>query len=123
MARIIVEALADSGYAVEGNNEAVQIVMSISDSDGRPHTGLLSENFQVLLMYDTLTGEYAEVPPVIAEPIPGVYQFSFDNAEGTWSATPYLLIIRVTDERPAGVAGSNSDNGQAMVHFQVQPAR
>ena len=118
MALIHVEAFADTAFAAAGNNEPIQILMSITDSDGKPYVELQPENFQISLMFDTITGEFAEVPPVLAEPIPGIYQFSFDNAEGGWGPTPYLVIIQVFTER-TGVAGPTIDNGQTMVHFQM----
>jgi hypothetical protein len=118
MALIHVEAFADTAYAAAGNNEPIQILMSIVDSDGKPYTELNPENFSIKLMFDTISGEFAEVPPVLAEPINGIYQFSFDNADGGWGVTPYVLIIHVFSER-TGIAGPTIDYGQTMVHFQL----
>lgn len=118
MSRMIIKAVVDVGYASIGGNEGIGLLISVTDADGRPYTGLQQQNFQVQLMFDWFEGMPTNVfifdeenkQAFMQEHVPGIYGIVFNNANNVWSPTLYSVIIKVKEDQ---------NHGQTIVQFRV----
>jgi hypothetical protein len=123
MARMIIEGIVDTGFARLGTNSGIGLLLSITDADGSPYTGLQLQNFQTQLMFDVFDAMDAQVfqffeenkNAFFREHIPGIYLLSINNVANVWSPTTYTLILKV-QEQPVGAP---RNHGQTLFQFRV----
>jgi hypothetical protein len=123
MARIIIEGNIDTGFARVGTNSGIGLMLSVTDANGNPYTGLQLPNFQIQLMFDVFDAIDAQVfqffeenkIPAFREHIPGIYLLSINNVANLWSPTAYTLIVKV-QERPVDAP---RNHGQTLFQFRV----
>jgi hypothetical protein len=125
VSRMIVEAVVGVGSVRAGNSSPVPFLLSVTDADGKPYTGLQVQNFQVQLMADftfAFTASGTQVVdfdeenknPVRFEHVPGIYQMAVSNLD-IWSPITYTAIIKV-QEQPVGAP---RNHGQTMIQFRI----
>lgn len=133
MARMILEAVADASLVhpaqTIGGTGGVGLLISVTDADGKPFTGLLQRNFKVQLMFNwfegeaTSTGSFLEeaTQSFTGEHIPGIYSFVIFLANnGLWSARTFSVIIQATDGQTRGIQARDGQNhGQTIIQFRI----
>jgi hypothetical protein len=84
------------------------IVVSVTDTNGGPVTGLVQTNFQVMMIYElnpvpahinTFINDKVTFPP---DSLPGVYELGVNTRDGFWSRVPYTFVVVVTQKRNQG---------------------
>jgi hypothetical protein len=106
MARLIVTAFSEDTIAAPGNRQPNYIVVSITDANGLPVTGLGVNNFRVDPMIVGPGGALVNIVNVNAGRLNGFYHINVlpIRAE-TWKAGVYIFAVAV--ERGA-------DHGQTL---------
>jgi hypothetical protein len=123
MSRMILECVVDLGLTRVDTNSGIGLLISVTDADGNPYTGLQAQNFQIQLMFDSFDAIESQVfqffeenkLPEFREHVPGIYLLSVNNVANVWSVTTYTAIVKV-QERPLGAP---RNHGQTMVQFRV----
>jgi hypothetical protein len=123
MARMIIEGIVDTDSAAFGNNSGIILLLSVTHADGRPYTGLQSQNFDVQVMWNWLSGVDTKVfmffeedkNSFMKEHIPGIYALVLNNVQSTWGAIVYTAIVKVTEP----IAGRQRNYGQTLLRFKV----
>lgn len=106
MARLVVEALSEDTIAAPGNRQPNYIVVSVTDANGTPVTGLGTPNFKVDPMIVGPGGALVNITQVTPGRLPGFYLvFVLPIRTETWKAGTYLFAVAV--ERGA-------DHGQTL---------
>jgi hypothetical protein len=106
MARLIVSALSEDTIAAPGNRQNNYIVVSVTDANGVPVTGLAAANFKTNPVIVGPGGALVNVTSVSAVTLPGIYLLTVvPIGTETWKAGVYIFAVAV--ER--GV-----DKGQAL---------
>ncbi len=86
------------------------VVVSVTDTNGVPITGLVKANFQVMMTFEltpapatinTFVEYKATFPP---DSLPGVYQIGVLSRGGFWSRVPYAIVVAVTQKKNQGQA-------------------
>lgn len=111
MARLIVTARSEDAIANPGNREDNYIVVSVSNKNGAPVTGLDIPNFSVDPMIVGPGGALVDITRVAAGRLAGFYHLDVKpiNQE-TWNSGVYIFAIAVTRSRRKG----STDKGQTL---------
>jgi hypothetical protein len=106
MARLIVTAFSEDTIAAPGNRQPNYIVVSVTDANGVPVTGLTAAGFKVDPMIVGPGGALVNITGVNAGRLPGFYHVNVlpINTQ-TWKAGVYIFAVAV--ERGA-------DKGQTL---------
>jgi hypothetical protein len=96
MARLIVDAVSEDSIAAPGNRQPNYIIVSVTDVNGVPVTGLNSSNFQVQALIVGAGGALVNVTSVINAALPGFYLVNVVpiNIE-TWKSGVYIFGVAV----------------------------
>jgi hypothetical protein len=96
MARLIVTAFSEDTIAAPGNRQPNYIVLSVTDSNGDPVTGLAAGNFKVDPMIVGPGGALVNITAVSAGRLPGFYHVNVVpiNTQ-TWKAGVYIFAVAV----------------------------
>lgn len=106
MARLIVSALSEDTIAAPGNRRSNYVVVSVSDNNGSPFTGLTVSNFAVDPVIVGPGGSLVNITGASAGRLPGVYLLTLVpiNTQ-TWKAGVYIFAVAVS---------KGTDKGQAL---------
>jgi hypothetical protein len=106
MARLIVNAFSEDTIAAPGNRQPNYIIVSATDDNGVPVTGLGAANFKVDPMIVGPGGALVNITSVTAGRLPGFYLINVVPIRTeTWKQGVYIFAVAV--ERGA-------DKGQAL---------
>ena len=96
MARLIVTAFSEDTIAAPGNRQPNYIVMSVTDVDGVPITGLGAANFKVDPMIVGPGGALVNITGVTAGRLPGFYHINVVPIKAeTWKKGVYIFAAAV----------------------------
>jgi hypothetical protein len=103
MARLIVTAFSEDTIAAPGNRQPNYIVMSVTDVDGVPITGLGAANFKVDPMIVGPGGALVNITGVTAGRLPGFYHINVVPIKAeTWKKGVYIFAAAVEKGRSKG---------------------
>lgn len=110
MARMILNLAVDPGFAQAGNEVGVGLLVSVTDADGRPYTGLWEKNFTIQLMWDWFKGESVREGLFMEEAkknftgehVEGVYGLVIWPDHNVWSGHRYHIIVQVREDQNRG---------------------
>jgi hypothetical protein len=106
MARLIVTAFSEDTIAAPGNRQPNYIVVSVTNVNGVPVTGLVVANFKVDPMIVGPGGALVNITGVTAGRLPGFYHINVVPIRvERWKAGVYIFAIAVK---------KGSDRGQAL---------
>ncbi len=106
MARLIVSAFSEDTIAAPGNRQPNYIIVSATDGNGVPVTGLGMANFKVDPMIVGPGGALVNITGVNAGRLPGFYHINVVPIRAeTWKSGVYIFAVAV--ERGA-------DKGQTL---------
>jgi hypothetical protein len=106
MARLIVNAFSEDTIATPGNRQPNYIIVSATDGNGVPATGLGAPNFKVDPMIVGPGGALVNITSVTAGRLPGFYLINVVPIRTeTWKQGVYIFAVAV--ERGA-------DKGQTL---------
>jgi hypothetical protein len=96
MARLIVTAFSEDTIAAPGNRRPNYIIVSVTDADGVPVTGLDEKNFKVDPMIVGPGGALVNITGVSGGRLPGFYHINVlpIRAE-TWKKGVYIFAVAV----------------------------
>jgi hypothetical protein len=106
MARLIVTAFSEDTIAAPGNRQPNYIIVSVTDANGDPSTGLTTANFKVDPMIVGPGGALVNITGVTGGRLPGFYLVNVVPI-GTQTWKPGVYIFCVAVQRGA-------DRGQAL---------
>lgn len=111
MARLVVQALGNERIADPGDRDESSVLLSVTDANGEPVTGLTAANVKVDAMIVAPFGALVSVVRLWGGSLPGFYRIDLVPA-GTyqWRAGEYDIAVAVTQ-------GANK--GQALAAFRV----
>lgn len=95
MARLIVEAIAEDVQAAPGNKLSCVIIVSVTDANGEPTTGLTKTNFKVVAQIVPPAGSAVNVKSVfepVGEGTPGYYSIELVPLN-PWLKGVYILSV------------------------------
>lgn len=111
MARLIVCAFSEDTIAAPGNRQYNYIIVSVTDVNGLPVTGLGVANFKVDPMIVGPGGALVNIVNVTAGRLPGFYHINVLPIKAeTWKQGVYIFAVAV--ERAA-------DKGQTLATVQM----
>lgn len=97
MALLIVNALSEDTIAAPGNTSTNYIVVSVTDANGVPVTGLGIANFAVTPIIVGPGGSTGSTASVTGGGLPGTYIVkTVPTAGQTWKAGVYIFAVAVT---------------------------
>lgn len=97
MSRLIVVANSEDGIASPGNRIRNNVVVSVTDADGGPVTGLAAANFKVDSMIVGTGGSDVDIVTVTGGDLPGFYHIGVvPIGTDTWKAGVYIFAVAVT---------------------------
>lgn len=106
MARLIVTAFSEDTIAAPGNRQPNYLIVSITDANGEPVTGLTAANFRVDPMIVGPGGALVDITTVTGGRLPGYYFVDVTPIRTeTWKAGVYIFAVAVV----RGI-----DKGQAL---------
>lgn len=106
MALLDVVAMSEDAIAAPGNRKPNYVVVSVTNAQGEPRTGLAVANFKVDPMIVGPGGALVDITRVAAGRLPGFYHLdTVPIRTETWKAGVYILAVAVT---------SGSDKGQTL---------
>lgn len=106
MARLIVSAFSEDTIAAPGNRQPNYIIVSVTDINGVPATGLGAANFKVDPMIVGPGGALVNITGVNSGRLPGFYHINVVPIRTeTWKSGVYIFAVAV--ERGA-------DKGQTL---------
>ena len=106
MALLIVQAVAEDTIAAPGNASNSYLVVSVTDSNGAPVSGLAIANFAIGSPIVAPFGSLSHVTSASAGGSSGVYIINIVPVAGqTWKAGTYIWSVAVT---------RGADHGQAL---------
>lgn len=106
MARLIVTALSEDTVAAPGNRQPNYIVVSVTDTNGTPISGLGPANFKVDPMIVGPGGALVGISTVSAGRLPGFYYIKVTPIrEEKWKSGVYIFAVAVEHA---------SDRGQTL---------
>lgn len=106
MARLIVTAFSEDTIASPGNRQPNYIVASVTDTNGKPVSGLTAANFKVNPLIVGPGGALVNIIQVYAGIFPGFYHINVvPIGAQTWKAGVYIFAI---------VAQAGTNHGQAL---------
>ncbi len=96
MARVILAAFSEDTIAAPGNRQPNYIVVSVTDTNGVPVTGLAAGNFKVDPMIVGPGGALVNIANVNAGRLPGFYLVNVVPIRTeTWKAGVYIFAVAV----------------------------
>ena len=97
MARLIVNAASEDTIAGPGNRQPNYVVVSVTDANGAPVTGLAQANFQCQPVIVGPGGALVNIASASSAGLPGCYIINVVpiNTQ-TWKAGTYIFAIAVT---------------------------
>ena len=96
MSRLIVNALSEDTIAAPGNRQPNYIVVSVTDTNGVPVTGLGAVNFKVDPVIVGPGGALVNITGVTAGRLPGIYLVNVVPIRTeTWKAGGYIFAVAV----------------------------
>lgn len=96
MARLIVAAFSEDTIAAPGNRQPNYIVVSVTDADGEPVTGLGVGNFKVDPMIVGPGGALVDIKSVTSGRLPGFYHINVVPIRAeTWKKGVYIFAVAV----------------------------
>ena len=111
MARLIVNTFSEDTIAAPQNRQANYLVVSVTDADGEPVTGLAAANFKVDPLIVGPGGALVNIVGVNAGRLPGTYLVQVVPIRTeTWKAGVYIFAVAVERARP----GARPDKGQNL---------
>lgn len=106
VARLIVTAFSEDTLAAPGNRQPNYIIVSVTDVNGAPVTGLETCNFQVDPMVVGPGGALVNITGVTAGRLPGFYHINaVPFGAQTWKKGVYILAVAVA---------KGADKGQTL---------
>lgn len=97
MSRLIVTACSEDAIAAPGNRQPNYLVVSVTDANGDPVTGLGSPNFRVDPMIVGPGGALVDIVNVMSARLPGFYHINVVPIRTeTWKAGVYIFAIAAT---------------------------
>ncbi|MFL5385606.1 MAG: hypothetical protein ACJ8GN_24060 [Longimicrobiaceae bacterium] len=111
MARLIVQAVGNETIADPGDRDAAVILLSVTDANGEPVTGLGTANVRIDAMLVAAYGAEVSILRMSGSTLPGFYAIDL-VPYGTyqWKAGEFDIAVAVTQ-------GSNK--GQTFATFRV----
>ena len=106
MARLILTAFSEDTIAAPGNRQPNYIVVSVTDVNGAPVTGLAAANFKTNPVIVGPGGALVNITTVTAVTLPGFYLIKVTPI-GTQTWKPGVYIFAVAVEKGA-------DKGQSL---------
>ncbi|MBL8221826.1 MAG: hypothetical protein JNL62_21495, partial [Bryobacterales bacterium] len=101
MARLIVVAFSEDTIAAPGNRQPNYIVVSVTDVDGEPVTGLGVGNFKVDPMIVGPGGALVDIKSVTPGRLPGFYHINVVPIRTeTWKKGVYIFAVAVETAAP-----------------------
>lgn len=105
MALFHVQAASEDTIAAPGNRNPNYIVVSATDNEGRPVTGLTADNFRVDPMIVGPGGALVNIVGVSAGRLPGFYHVNVVPIRTeTWKAGGYIFAVVVEASTGRGQA-------------------
>jgi len=96
MARLVVTAFSEDTIAAPGNRQPNYILVSVTDANGAPATGLTSASFKVDPMVVGPGGTLVNITSVTAGRLPGFYFINVvPIGTQTWKAGVYVFAVAV----------------------------
>ena len=96
MARLIATAFSEDTIAAPGNRRSNYIIMSVTDANGAPVTGLAASNFKVDAMIVGPGGALVNITGVTAGRLPGFYHINvLPIKTETWKKGVYIFAVAV----------------------------
>jgi hypothetical protein len=103
MARLIVSAFSEDTIAAPGNRQKNYIIVSVTDADGVPVTGLGVPNFKVDPMIVGPGGALVNITDVRGGRLPGFYHVNVvPIRQETWKAGVYIFAVAVQRKGDSG---------------------
>jgi hypothetical protein len=103
MAQLITVAASEDTIAAPGNRQRNYIVVSVTDANGEPATGLGPANFKVDPMIVGPGGALVDITEVTPGRLPGFYHINvLPIRTETWKAGVYIFAVAVTRGRDKG---------------------
>jgi hypothetical protein len=100
-----VSAFSEDTIAAPGNREPNYVIVSVTDEDGQPITGLDVPNFMVDPMIVGPGGSKVEIATVTRGRLPGFYNIRVVPIEQeTWKPGVYILAVAVQRDKDRGQA-------------------
>lgn len=97
MALLIVNALSEDTIAAPGNSQPNYIVVSVTDANGVPVTGLGIANFAATPIIVGPGGSLGSISTVTGGGMAGIYSLNVIPSAGqTWKAGVYIYAVAVT---------------------------
>lgn len=111
MARLIVQALGAERIADPGDRDESSVLLSITDTNGEPVSGIAAANVKAHAMVVGAGGAEVSVVRVWGDSLPGFYRIDLvPYGAYTWKTGEYDIAVSVTQ-------GTNK--GQALASFRV----
>lgn len=119
MARLILEAIAEDTVAAPGNRQPCYIIVSVTDADGVPVTGLTADNLKVQAAIVGPGGAIVDINLIWgAATFPGFYNIHVvPTRDYTWAAGVYIFAVVAT--RASTRKGGGQDQGQTLVSVHM----
>ncbi len=96
MARLITTAFSEDTIAAPGNRQPNYLIVSVTDANGQPVTGLGVSDFQVDPMVVGPGGALVNITSVAAGRLPGFYLIKVvPIGTQTWKAGVYIFAVAV----------------------------
>lgn len=96
MARLIVTAFSEDSIASPGNRQPNYIIVSVTDANGAPISGLGTTNFKVDPMIVGAGGALVNITSVSGGRLPGFYHINvLPIRTETWKRGVYIFAIAV----------------------------
>ena len=103
MANLFVSALSEDTIAAPGNRRENYIVVSVTDGNGKPVTGLNIKNFKVDAVIVGPGGALVDITGVTAGRLPGVYLVLLVPIKTqTWKSGVYIFAVAVANGADMG---------------------
>lgn len=103
MSRLIVVARSEDTIAAPGNRRPNYIVVSVTDEDGAPVTGLTKRNFKVDAIIVGAGGALVNITSVGTVRLPGFYILRVvPIRKETWKAGVYIFGVAVAKKKDMG---------------------
>lgn len=110
MSRLIVTALSEDTVAAPGNRYSNHIIVSVTDTEGVPVTGLGASNFKIEPRIVAPFGANVNIDNVIEGGLPGFYNIHVVPIKSeTWKKGVYVFAVVV--QRRARIG---QDKGQTL---------
>lgn len=103
MSRLIVTAFSEDTIAAPGNRQSNYVIVSVTDSDGEPVTGLGKSNFKVDPMIVGPGGALVDITGVSGGRLPGFYHINVvPIKKETWKKGVYIFAVAVNRKADKG---------------------